>query len=117
MEADLDRFWGVDLLDYWRTPRRLSTRKLMNRVENIPIGQGSAVRSLDGPEWTTEMDLLDTIRRRYTHANFEPGEDPGPHVNHPAHRADDDGPSADVIAHVARLKAEREAAIAAGEIA
>lgn len=116
MEADLLRFYQVDLLDYWRKPRALSTRRLMVLVENIPEHQGSRVRAITG-EWSTTEDLLDILRRRYEQAHYNDNTDPGPHPRHPAHEKEPVGPSAEVVAHVAQLKAEREAAIAAGEIA
>jgi hypothetical protein len=116
VEADLLRFYGVDLLDYWRKPRTLSTRRLVVLVHEIPENQGSRVRAITG-EWSTTEDLLDILRRRYEQAHYNDNQDPGPHPRHPLHNDEQVGPSAEVVAHVAALKAEREAQIAAGEIA
>lgn len=117
MEADLLRFYRVDLLDYFRRPRLLSTRRLLVLVRHIPHGQGAAIRSIEGPEWSIEADILDTLRRWYIARNTDDHEDPGPHRLHPATRLEDQiAPSDEVVAHVAKLKAERERAIAAGEI-
>ena len=115
MEADLLRFWQIDLLDYWRTPRRLSTRRLLVLVEHIPEGQGSAVRAIAG-EWGPVEEILDSLRRWYVMVHSESHDDPGLHPRHPLSGTTDVAPSAEVVAHVARLKSEREAAIAAGEL-
>ena len=116
MEADLLRFFHVDLLDYWRTPRTLSTRRLLNLVDRIPHGQGAALYTLDGPEWTAELDIADNHRRWFVASVAKDNEDPGPHKAHPSHHDTSLAPSAEVVAYAARLRDEREAAIAAGEI-
>lgn len=64
VEADLARFYQVDYRD-------LSTRALLVRVRHIPRGQGAAIYSIDGPEWTVTDDLLDLLRRGW-------GADPHP---------------------------------------
>jgi hypothetical protein len=117
VEADLLRFYQVDLLDFWRTPRTLSTRRLLVLFDAIPQGQGAAVHTIDGPEWSIEADIADLHRRWYQMVHAEGREDPGPHRMHPQARQEQVAPSDEVVAHVAKLKAERERAIAAGEIA
>lgn len=117
MEADLLRFWQIRLTDYWRTPRTLSTRLLLTLVDHIPEGQGAAVHAIDGREWGATEDILDQLRRWYILVHTESHDDPGPHQMNPAAQRADDRVSDDAVEMARRLKAEREAAIAAGEIA
>jgi hypothetical protein len=116
VEADLLRFWGVDLLDHGRRPRRLSTRRLLVLWRHIPHGQGSAVHAIEGPEWGAVEDLLDDLRRWYVVVHGEGHKDPGPHPMSPAHRRDEVGPNAAGLELARRLRAERESKLAAGEL-
>lgn len=87
VEADLQRFYGLDIADH---PARLSTRRLLVLVRHIPRGQGAAVHSADGThgwEWTPERDLLDHLYRFTVRRDTEKHTDPGPHPWHPEHAA------------------------------
>lgn len=87
VEADLQRFYQLDLADH---PRRLSTRRLLVLVRHLPRGEGSAVRSIhgtDGWEWTPDRDILDHLYRFTVRRDTEKHNDPGPHPWHPEHAA------------------------------
>lgn len=121
LEADLVRFAGaptsLDLVAATAGRRwTVSVRWLLRRLRHIPHGQGAAIHTLEGPEWSAEADLLDELRRWYRAVHTESHEDPGPHPRNPAATTTSTSASSEVVAHVARLRAEREAAIAAGDI-
>lgn len=121
LEADLVRFCGaptdLDLVEATSGPWTISMWWLLRRVRHIPHGQGAAIWTLEGPEWSAEADLLDELRRWFRAVHSDNHEDPGPHPRNPAAPvAVATSTAPEVVAHVARLKAEREAAIAAGEI-
>ena len=61
------RFYGVDLLDLYRDPRRLTLRRLAVLVRGLPA-ESSTVRALhDEAAWTTTdyllASVLDTLRQ------------------------------------------------------
>lgn len=123
VEADLHRFYGVDLdLDprgappLWALRGKVSVRWLLRRLRQVPHGQGAATRTLDGPEWSTADDLLDEIRRWYVAAHSDGHKAPPPHPSHPSHRAAADDDVEDVagedIAAWERHRAERQRLLA-----
>ena len=111
VEADLHRFYGVDLdLEAERPP----TRWLLRRLRHVPHGQGAATRTLDGPEWTPLDEMTDEIRRRYTHIHYQVDGFPAAHPSSPEARAvvdDDVITDADIAAWNAH-RAARAAALA-----
>ncbi len=110
VEADLHRFYGVDLnLDAERPPMRW----LLRRCRHIPRGQGAAIHTIDGPEWSPLLDITDEIRRRYTHIHYEVDGFPSAHPMSPeARAAADDAITADDFAAWDEYRAARAAAIA-----
>lgn len=106
VEADLLRFYGVDLLDFWRG--RLSPRRLAVLVRGIPAGQGAATRSLDGPEVTPERWILSDVWRWLVQVHGDGHKDPGPHpILVPPSDDEDDGVSDAALDAWERRKAER----------
>ena len=71
MEADLQRYYGVDYCDRWRG--RLSLRRIRNLVAALPVE--SAVDAIDRrgkPAWRLEHHLLDDIHMALTHSKKRP---------------------------------------------
>lgn len=64
MEADLLRFYQVDLLDRWRG--RLSLRRIRNLVFGLPPDSNVGGILRDGPLWSVEAHLLDELRMAVT---------------------------------------------------
>lgn len=124
VEADLHRFYGVDLdLDsggappLWALRGKVSARWLVRRLRHVPHGMGAATRSLDGPEWTTTHDLLDDLRRWYATVHTDGHKTPPAHPAHPSRRDDSDGGDVtdeDVAAWEAH-RAERQRLLAEAE--
>lgn len=117
LEADLLRFYQVDLLDYWRTPRTLSTRRLLVLWRHIPRGQGAAVHAVRDrwDDWSIEAELTDYLRRTVVAVNSKDG-DPGAHPFHPSKRREIDPRRKRKLAEARERAAERRRAIEAGEI-
>ena len=84
MEADLLRFYRLDLGDY---PARLTFRRLLVCIRWLPRGHQSAVLRAEGVEWSAEADLLDRTYRLLVMVHAERHKDPGPHPDHPVHEA------------------------------
>lgn len=88
VEADLGRFYGLDLLDLWRRPRRLTYRQVLVRVRHLPAESAVAGILRDGkPAWRLEHELADAIRQRIDAHRGVKVEDIKPHPLSPAHEA------------------------------
>lgn len=79
MEADLQRFHGVDYLDRWRG--RLSLRKIGALVLYLPPDSAckEILRELK-PHWSVEAHLLDELRMALVGSKKNP---PKPHPQRP----------------------------------
>src|SRR5690606_27068527 len=67
VEADLQRFYGIDDRDRWRPDEhgrpRLTLRRLWVLISHLPPESTLAhIERAGHPEWTLEAHLLDTIR-------------------------------------------------------
>lgn len=66
MEADLQRFYGLDVRDRWHPDptRRLTLRRLVVLVWRFPPAEGAVVAVSTGrAHWSMEAHLLDDLRR------------------------------------------------------
>lgn len=80
IEADLDRFYQIDLLDFWRG--RLTPRKLLNRIDHLPPGAALWIAAGDNAAWTEEAHLIARVVDALHGANWQragsPGKAPSP---------------------------------------
>ena len=85
MEADLSRYHRVDLLDLWRRPRRLTYRKVLALVSQLPPDSATASALRGGkPWWSIEAELLDHLRMNQLALGRVPVEKIQPHPLSPA---------------------------------
>lgn len=69
MEADLSRYYGLDLRDHWRSDAdgrpRLTLRMIVVRVRYLPRDSACALilADQDSPLWSRTDELLDELRR------------------------------------------------------
>lgn len=74
MEADLQRFYGIDYRDRWRGGD-LTLRRIAVLVRHLPPESAVALIERDGkPHWTLEAELIDTLRRALTSTKKGPAE-------------------------------------------
>lgn len=60
MEADLQRYYQIDLADYWRG--KLSVRRLSVLVHRLPLDSATVVKTAElSPGWDTKAFLLADI--------------------------------------------------------
>jgi len=65
VEADLQRFYGVDLAAYWRG--ELSLRRLSVLVSRLPADSATARKHADvNPDWTVEAILIADLWAAWT---------------------------------------------------
>lgn len=120
MEADLQRFYGVDYRDRWRDDEhgrpRLTLRRLAVLVTHLPPDSAVGRHERDGKaHWSLEAHLLDDVRTTFAAAWSEKGHTPKPHPERPlAGRK----PAADPgrVAEIKRRARRRRERIACGEI-
>lgn len=64
MEADLQRFYGVDLADYWRG--ELSPRRLSVLIEQLPPTSATARHYAKSDGWDLHAFLLADLFQAFT---------------------------------------------------
>jgi hypothetical protein len=77
VEADLQRFYGIDYRDRWRFDengaRRLTLRRIFVLVQHLPPESAIADLARDGkPHWSIEAQLLDDLRVSLTGSKDRP---------------------------------------------
>lgn len=116
MEADLDRFYGIDYRDRWRFDsegrRILPLRRLWVRFKHLPPESACADLARGGkPHWSIEAHLLDQLRMAMTGSKKNPAK---PHPQRPTgkprRKYDPDRPRK--IAAAKRRAAERRERLA-----
>lgn len=85
VEADLQRFYGIDYRDRWRLDdagrRRLTLRRIWVLVKHLPPESAVMTALRDGAaHWTVEAHLLDELRMTLTGSEKEPAK---PHPERP----------------------------------
>lgn len=71
MEADLQRFYGIDYRDRWRGD--LTLRRIFVLVKHLPPESAVGYVARDGkPHWSLEAILLDTLRMALTGTKERP---------------------------------------------
>ena len=64
LDADLRRYYRVDLTDLWHPGTRLSPRRVLWLIEHLPEDSATVAAIKGGPEhrsWTTTAHLLATV--------------------------------------------------------
>jgi hypothetical protein len=126
VEADLQRFYGVDYRDRWHPDRRyrLTLRRIYVLVAKYPPLDGNVARILNDGQtpWRLEHHLLDDIRIVIEAVMTDKKHTPKPAANRPTGRAAErrrrDSPERRRKLTDARRRArERARAKAAGELA
>lgn len=105
MEADLARYYQVDLGDRWRPGRRLTLRRLVVLVRHLPDDSATAFAINEGPPWRTEHELADLSRMDFLRVHGV--EKPIPHPLSPFAKRDT-GPSETHKQALAAAKARRD---------
>lgn len=77
MEADLQRFYGIDYRDRWRGD--LTLRRLLTLIRYLP-GDSAVSRSTGHNHWSTEAHLLDELRMTLVGTKKKPAK---PHPQRP----------------------------------
>lgn len=120
VEADIQRFYGVDYRDRWRFDgngrRRLTLRRLWVLVTYLPPESAIVAAARDGaPHWSVEAHLLDDLRIVLTGSKEKPA---SPHPMRPKPRSDRANPArrAKQLAAARDRLRERRRRIEAGEI-
>jgi hypothetical protein len=78
VEADLQRFYGIDYRDRWRRDgdgrRRLTLRRLFVLVRHLPESDSAVAAELrkHRPYWSLEAHLLDNVRMSLTGSDKKP---------------------------------------------
>lgn len=116
VEADLQRFYGIDYRDRWRYHdgrRVLTLRRLGVLIRHLPAESAVALIHRDHePYWSVEAHLLDELRISLTGSQRKPSK---PHPQRPTgKKAQQHQPRK--IADFRRRSAERQAQIDAGEL-
>lgn len=119
MEADLQRFYGIDLRDRWRLDeagrRALTLRRLRVLISYLPEDSALAAAERGGkPHWTVEAHLLDDLRIVLTNTKKDPAK------RHPARpKAAPKKPTPERLRKIAaarRRASDRRRRIASGEL-
>lgn len=78
MEADFQRYYGIDYLDRWRG--KLSLRRIHVLMRQLPAqsATASAMRDYEA-HWSLEAVLLDNLRMAVQVAYTDPKNPPKPH--------------------------------------
>lgn len=85
MEADLHRYYHLDLVDLWRG--RLTRRKLCALIAHLPPESAVCAWERGAPHWSTTHDLLEGIRLAYASVHTPRDKPlPKPHPASPAGR-------------------------------
>lgn len=118
MEADLQRFYGVDYRDRWRHDEhgrpRLTLRRLAVFVTHLPPDSAVGRHERDGKEhWSVEAHRLDDVRMTVEAAWSKKDHTPSPHPDRPQPRR---GPDPRALADARRRARRRRERIASGEI-
>lgn len=108
VEADLQRYYGIDYRDRWRGD--LTLRRLLVLIRYLP--RESAVQiAVNGEHWSIEAHLIDDLRMVQVHSKKNPAK---PHPARPL--GNPKRLNAEAIADGRRRRALRARRIAAGEI-
>jgi hypothetical protein len=109
VEADLQRFYGIDYRDRWRGG--LTLRRLLVLIRHLPEESALTVALADGMRWSLEAHLLDDLRMWLTGSKKQPAK---PHPARPL--GNPKRLNAEAIAAGRRRRALSLRAIEAGEI-
>lgn len=120
IEADLQRFYGLDIRDLFRPGAGLTWRRLRALIMGLPA-ESALHRSMGGEDavWTLQTQLLAAVHDRLSEANWQrgnagsktPSRRPSP-IPRPGFRADrigrTDRSPEHVAAYLARFQSTRE---------
>lgn len=116
MEADLQRFYGIDYRDRWRPGSGLTLRRIGALLRSLP--PESALHRIarnEEPHWSVEAHLLDDLRMWLTTSKKSPAK---PHPRRPSGGPRPADPERLRLLAAGRARARRRREqIAAGEIA